>query len=189
VLTPAWCPAQSRRRPRLHRTLPSDAGRRGSIRTLGSRDQVRRLPHAGAPAKRTASRRARPGTTTSVAPAITRCSSSTISGDLERCLLRPGNVHTAESWRSVLEPSSPATANAGPFSTSVATRRSPSPTFTSCSRRRGSATPSACQPTPCCRSGSSADDRPAAPEQFGSARGLGFSGSSKVRSAARHIAD
>ena len=25
-------------------------------------------------------------------------------GDLERCLLRPGNVHSAERWRSVLEP-------------------------------------------------------------------------------------
>src|SRR5437773_11110121 len=25
-------------------------------------------------------------------------------GDLERCLLRPGNVHSAEGWRSVLEP-------------------------------------------------------------------------------------
>src|ERR671913_789931 len=25
-------------------------------------------------------------------------------GDLERCLLRPGNVHSAEGWRNVLEP-------------------------------------------------------------------------------------
>jgi hypothetical protein len=25
-------------------------------------------------------------------------------GDLERCMLRPGNVHSAEGWRSVLEP-------------------------------------------------------------------------------------
>ena len=25
-------------------------------------------------------------------------------GDLERCVLRPGNVHSAEGWRSVLEP-------------------------------------------------------------------------------------
>jgi Transposase DDE domain group 1 len=25
-------------------------------------------------------------------------------GDLERCLLRPGNVHSADAWRSVLEP-------------------------------------------------------------------------------------
>ena len=32
-------------------------------------------------------------------------------GDLERCLLRPGNVHSAE-WRVVLEPVSPVTASA-----------------------------------------------------------------------------
>ena len=25
-------------------------------------------------------------------------------GDLERCLLRPGHVHSAEDWRQVLEP-------------------------------------------------------------------------------------
>ena len=25
-------------------------------------------------------------------------------GDLERCALRPGNVHSAEGWRDVLEP-------------------------------------------------------------------------------------
>ena len=25
-------------------------------------------------------------------------------GDLERCVLRPGNVHSADGWRSVLEP-------------------------------------------------------------------------------------
>ena len=25
-------------------------------------------------------------------------------GDLERCALRPGNVHSAEGWREVLEP-------------------------------------------------------------------------------------
>ena len=25
-------------------------------------------------------------------------------GDLERCVLRPGNVHSAEGWRAVLEP-------------------------------------------------------------------------------------
>ena len=25
-------------------------------------------------------------------------------GDLERCVLRPGNVHSAEGWRRVLEP-------------------------------------------------------------------------------------
>lgn len=25
-------------------------------------------------------------------------------GDLERCALRPGNVHSADGWKSVLEP-------------------------------------------------------------------------------------
>jgi hypothetical protein len=25
-------------------------------------------------------------------------------GDVERCALRPGNVHSADGWRSVLEP-------------------------------------------------------------------------------------
>ena len=25
-------------------------------------------------------------------------------GDLERCALRPGNVHSADGWRGVLEP-------------------------------------------------------------------------------------
>src|SRR4051812_22393693 len=30
-------------------------------------------------------------------------------GDLERCALRPGNVHSAEGWRDVLEPVSPDT--------------------------------------------------------------------------------
>jgi hypothetical protein len=25
-------------------------------------------------------------------------------GDIERCTLRPGNVHTADGWRAVLEP-------------------------------------------------------------------------------------
>ena len=39
-------------------------------------------------------------------------------------------------------------------STSAATRRSPSPSCTSCWKRRVSATPSACRPTRCCRSGS-----------------------------------
>ena len=30
-------------------------------------------------------------------------------GDVERCALRPGNVHSADGWRAVLEPWSPAT--------------------------------------------------------------------------------
>jgi hypothetical protein len=27
-------------------------------------------------------------------------------GDLERCVLRPGNVHSADGWESVLKPAS-----------------------------------------------------------------------------------
>jgi hypothetical protein len=41
---------------------------------------------------------------TSTAPAVIRSSCSTSSGDLERCLLRRGNAHSAEDWRLVLEP-------------------------------------------------------------------------------------
>jgi hypothetical protein len=33
-----------------------------------------------------------------------RYSCSTSSGDLERCALRPGNVHNADSWEGVLKP-------------------------------------------------------------------------------------
>ena len=41
--------------PRICRTVSPDAARGGSIRrTLGARDQVRRLPHAGPPANRAA---------------------------------------------------------------------------------------------------------------------------------------
>ena len=38
------------------------------------------------------------------APAIIRCSCSTNFGDLERCALRPGNVHSADRWDGVLKP-------------------------------------------------------------------------------------
>ena len=47
---------------------------------------------------------ARPTTGTSVAPAITPLFLFNQFGDLERSLLRPGNVHSADSWRDVLEP-------------------------------------------------------------------------------------
>jgi hypothetical protein len=33
-----------------------------------------------------------------------RAASASQLGDLERCALRPGNVHSAEGWRAVLEP-------------------------------------------------------------------------------------
>jgi hypothetical protein len=37
-------------------------------------------------------------------PAITRYSYSTNSVSLERCALRPGNVHSADGWDGVLKP-------------------------------------------------------------------------------------
>jgi hypothetical protein len=44
--------------------------------------------------------------TTATLAVITRCSCSTFNqlGDVERCALRPGNVHSADGWRAVLEP-------------------------------------------------------------------------------------
>ena len=44
------------------------------------------------------------GTATSAAPATIRSSFSTNIGDLERCALRPGNVHSADNWEAVLKP-------------------------------------------------------------------------------------
>ena len=41
---------------------------------------------------------------TSAAPATIRCFLFNQFGDLERCSLRPGNVHSADGWRNVLEP-------------------------------------------------------------------------------------
>ena len=51
-----------------------------------------------------ASRKVAPTTAISAACAITRCSCSTQFGDVERCALRSGNVHSANGWRLVLEP-------------------------------------------------------------------------------------
>ena len=75
-------------------------------------------------------------------------------GDLERCLLRPGNVHGADGWRNVLEPVIARYRGRGWSSTCVATQRSPSPSSTTCWKPRASATRSACRPTWSCRSGS-----------------------------------
>src|SRR3954454_12583077 len=56
-------------------------------------------------ARPSGSRKARPGTATSAARATTRSLFVFNQfGDLERCLLRPGNVHSADDWRSVLVP-------------------------------------------------------------------------------------
>jgi len=45
-----------------------------------------------------------PKTGISAVPAITRCSVFNQFGDVERCALTPGNVHSADGWRAVLEP-------------------------------------------------------------------------------------
>ena len=61
-------------------------------------------------------------------------------GDLERCGLRPGNVHSAHEWRDVLEPvvaRYTATGHSGV--TSMATPPSPHPKSTSFSKPRTSA--------------------------------------------------
>src|SRR3954462_34459 len=57
-----------------------------------------------ASARPTVGRRAVPTTAISAAPATTRCSCSISSATWERCALRPGNVHSADGWREVLEP-------------------------------------------------------------------------------------
>ena len=76
-------------------------------------------------------------------------------GDLERCLLRPGNAHSAEDWRPVLEPVIAPLPRAGRRAvTSVPMRRSPSPRSTICWSRKVSATRSACRPISCCSDGS-----------------------------------
>ena len=51
VLTPAWCPARSRRRSRVHRALSSDAASEGSSGGGWVHEiKFERLSHAGAPA-------------------------------------------------------------------------------------------------------------------------------------------
>ena len=75
-------------------------------------------------------------------------------GDLERCMLRPGNVHSAESWRAVLKPVIARYRERGLklyFRADAAFAR---PDLTSCWRPRASATPSGCRPTASCRSAS-----------------------------------
>src|SRR5271165_4009809 len=57
-----------------------------------------------AKARATANRKAAPTTGISAAPVITRCFVFNQLGDLERSALRPGNVHSADGWREVLEP-------------------------------------------------------------------------------------
>jgi hypothetical protein len=51
-----------------------------------------------------ASRRVRPGTVTSAAPVITRCSCSTSSVTWSVASGEQDHVHSAEEWQRVLEP-------------------------------------------------------------------------------------
>ena len=57
-----------------------------------------------ASARPMASRKVPPTTATSAAPATIRCSCSTSSAIWSAATLRPGNVHSADGWRDVLEP-------------------------------------------------------------------------------------
>jgi hypothetical protein len=67
-------------------------------------------------------------------------------GDLERCALRPGNVHSADGWRAVLEPVM------ARYQGKVGqTPPSPGRRSTSSSKPRASSTRFGCRPTGCCR--------------------------------------
>ena len=76
-------------------------------------------------------------------------------GDLERCALRPGNVHSADGWEGVLKPVV-ARYKGQRLShlLSEATPASPIPRFTTISKAKGSNTPFACRPTASCKKGS-----------------------------------
>jgi hypothetical protein len=75
-------------------------------------------------------------------------------GDVERCALRPGNVHSADGWRAVLEPVVARYRGTVKRLYFRATRLSPIPRCTSSLKLRGSATRSGCRPTASCRAGS-----------------------------------
>ena len=73
-------------------------------------------------------------------------------GDLERCALRPGNVHSADGWDGVLKPVvARARSHASIFER---TRPLQCPRSTSFWRRSGSNTRFGCRPTRFCRAGS-----------------------------------
>jgi hypothetical protein len=73
-------------------------------------------------------------------------------GDLERCALRPGNVHSTDGWQSVLTPV--VERNKGKVSRIISglMRASPLQTFTNSSKPSGSDTRS--RRTASCRRGS-----------------------------------
>ena len=75
-------------------------------------------------------------------------------GDLERCMLRPGNVHSAEDWRSVLEPVVARYRERGLDLYFRGDAAFSNPEIYDLLERRASAMPSGCWPTGSCRSGS-----------------------------------
>ena len=75
-------------------------------------------------------------------------------GDLERCALRPGNVHSADGWDGVLKPSLRATRARSRASISALTQRLQCRRSTSSWKPSGSNMRSACRPTRSCRTGS-----------------------------------
>jgi Transposase DDE domain group 1 len=75
-------------------------------------------------------------------------------GDLERCALRPGNVHSADGWDGVLKPSWRATRARSHASIFERTRPLQCQRSTSSWKPSGSNMRSACQPTGSSRTGS-----------------------------------
>jgi hypothetical protein len=70
-------------------------------------------------------------------------------GDLERCALRSGNVHSADSWRAVLEPVVARYRDTVKRRSFRATQPSPCPRSTASWKRRALAMRSDCPPTRC----------------------------------------
>src|SRR3954449_3568159 len=75
-------------------------------------------------------------------------------GDLERCTLRPGNVHSADGWMSVLKPVIVRYQAKSCASTPEPMQPSPCRGCTSAWKLNGSNTRSACPPIMSCRTGS-----------------------------------
>jgi Transposase DDE domain group 1 len=88
------------------------------------------------------------------APVTIRCSSSTSSATSSAAGCAPATFIAPRAGARCLSRCSPATAPVASSSTSGPTRRSPSPSCTSCWRPKRSRTPSGCRPTVSCRSGS-----------------------------------
>ena len=72
-------------------------------------------------------------------------------GDVERCTLRPGNVHSADGWRALLEPVVARYRGIVKHLYSGVMQPSRTLRFTSSSKPRVQATRSACLPTRSCR--------------------------------------